>query len=140
MANTADQSGMYILNTYPNSFNALAAIVGENIGNTQLPLGAEFAAPAYGVQGIANIPGQDGTGVQGIGSSVGVSGISTSGVGGVFTGSRSLIAGAGVGFNTFVPERTVHIKQSGFGGIGDSGLKIGNQAGDFDVEMAVFNS
>ncbi|HOY05869.1 MAG TPA: tail fiber domain-containing protein, partial [Saprospiraceae bacterium] len=140
MANTADQSGMYILNTYPNSFNALAAIVGENIGNTQLPLGAEFAAPAYGVQGIANIPGQDGTGVQGIGSSVGVSGISTSGVGGVFTGSRSLIAGAGVGLNTFVPERTVHIKQSGFGGIGDSGLKIENQAGDFDVEMAVFNS
>ncbi|MBL7782327.1 MAG: tail fiber domain-containing protein [Saprospiraceae bacterium] len=139
IANTADQSAMYILNTYPNSFNSHAAIVGENIGNTTLPSGAEFAAPAYGVQGIANAAGQDGTGVQGIGSVTGVSGISNTGVGGVFTGARSLIATAGVGFNTFAPERTVHIKQSSYGGVGDSGLKLENEAGNFDVEMAVFN-
>ncbi|MCA0235185.1 MAG: tail fiber domain-containing protein [Bacteroidetes bacterium] len=136
IANTADQSGMYVLNSFQSSINKHSAIIGENIGNV---LG-EFPETAYGVQGIAIAAGQDGVGVQGTGGSIGVEGVSSTGTGGVFNGARSLITGAGVGFNTYLPERTVHIKQSSYGGIGDSGLKIENEAGNFDVEMAVFNS
>jgi len=144
IANTADQTGMYILNTFgPSTFcnSGTAAIMGEhagNIGSTQCP--GEFNyPPAIGVYGRAVQSDQEGTGVFGEGISYGVRGSSPLSIGGYFTGPRALItSGGAVGLNTFSPNRTVHIKQSNIG-IDDSGLKIENVAGNLNFEMALFN-
>jgi Chaperone of endosialidase/Collagen triple helix repeat (20 copies) len=149
IANTANQSGAYFLNTFPNSANTLAAIVGENIGNTEIPSGAEFVVPCYGVQGIANTSGQDGIGVNGIGNSIGVDGysfagaavrgFSNNGTGGAFYGARSLVTGSLVGLNVILPNRTVHVKQSN-SFVLDSGLKLENVAGNTNIELSIFDN
>ena len=145
IANTRDQTGMYVLNTFgPSTFcdGGTAAIMGEHAGNIGFAqCSGEFNyPPAIGVYGRAVQGDQDGTGVFGEGISYGVRGSSPLSIGGYFTGPRALItSGGAVGLNTFGPNRTVHIRQSNIG-IGDSGLKIENVAGNFSAEMAVFNS